>query len=108
MNQIFIGKFCHSMPANSVDKEGNRAIIFKYCFGPIESTIYGITKDNHYYMDYTFPIGLGEDELEHDYRIISKLEMLKAIYNEIELCERNGGYAIAEALKSEKAKIEEM
>ena len=94
------------MPANSTDKEGNRDIIIKICFGPIESTAYGITKDNKYYKDYTFPVGLGDDELENDYRMISKLEMLEAINNEIELCELNRGNPIAEALKLEKAKIE--
>lgn len=106
MNQIYIGNICHCMPANSTDKEGNRDIIIKLCFGPIESIVYGITKDNKYYMDFTFPVGFGDGELEHDYRMISKLEMLEAIDNEIGLCELNGGNAIVEALKFEKAKIE--
>ncbi|OVE69044.1 hypothetical protein CCS79_08955 [Clostridium diolis] len=106
MKEIFIGNIYHKMPANETDEHGNRDIIINLCFGPIEATIYGITKDNQYYKDDTFPACLGDDELENEYRIISKSEMLEAINSEIRVCELNGGNAIAEALKLEREKIE--
>lgn len=106
MKGIFVENIYHKMPADTADEEGNRDIISNLCFGPIESTIYGITKDNKYYKENTFPACFGDDELDHEYRIISKSEMLEAIKNEIQFCEANGADIIAEALKLEKAKIE--
>lgn len=106
MNGIFIGNIYHRIPANTKDEEGNRYIIINLCFGPIESTVYGITKENEYYKEDTFPACFGDDELEHEYRIISKSEMLEAINSEIKFCELNGVNAIVEALKLEKVKIE--
>lgn len=67
----------------------------------------GIFIENIYhYKEDTFPACLGDDELDHEHRIISKSEMLEAINNEIKFCEANGAGIIAEALKLEKAKIE--
>ncbi|NRU38512.1 hypothetical protein BJV39_002607 [Clostridium beijerinckii] len=106
MKGIFIGNIYNKIPANETDEHGNRDIIINLCFGPIEATIYGITKDNKYYKDSTFPACLGDDELENEYRIISKSEILEAINSEIRVCELNGGNAIAEALKLEREKIE--
>ncbi|MCT4544615.1 MAG: hypothetical protein N4A63_13825 [Vallitalea sp.] len=107
MNGIFIGDFYHCMPSEMADKDGKRAIINYYCFGPIEVVIYGVTLENKYYFDYTYPEVWGDGELEHEYNIITKKEMLKAIDSEIELCERNGGTNIAKTLRSEKKLIEE-
>lgn len=107
INGIFIDRFYHCMPSKVADEDGKRAIIKYYSFGPIEVVIYGVTSANEYYYDYTYPVFLGDDELEHEYNIITKKEMLKVIDNEIELCEQNGGINIAKALRSEKKFIEE-
>jgi len=106
MNGILIGNFYHFMPSDVVDKDGKRAIIKYYCFGPIEVIIYGITSVNEYYFDYTYPEFFGDAELEHEYKIITKKEMIKIIDSEIELCERNGGINISKALRNEKKLIE--
>ena len=58
-------------------------------------------------FDYTYPEFCDDAELEHEYNIITKKEILKVIESEIELCERNGGINIAKALRSEKKLIEE-
>ncbi|WP_243124421.1 hypothetical protein [Clostridium sp. AWRP] len=86
---------------------GKRAIIDYSCFGPIEVIIYGVTSMNEYYFDHTYPELWGDAELEHEYNIITKEEMLNAIDSEIGLCERNGATNIAKALRSEKKLINE-
>ncbi|NMF07158.1 hypothetical protein ACUH7Y_16170 [Clostridium beijerinckii] len=107
MNGILIKNFYHCMPFHDADKEGKRAIVNYYCFGPIETVTYGITSANEYYFEYTYPEFFGDAELKHDYKMITKKEMLKVINREIELCEHNGGINIAIALKNEKKLIEE-
>ena len=101
MNGIWIKNFYHCMPAKTLNKNGERAIIRYYCFGPIEAFEYGITQNGDYYLKYTYA-PLGEDEIECDYKIISAEKMLAVINQEILLCENNGGSHIAEALKTEK------
>jgi hypothetical protein len=48
-------EFLYKDPNFEPDKDGNRVIIDKCCIGPIEVIIYGITKENEYYLDWTFP-----------------------------------------------------
>lgn len=86
-----MAKFLYRDPNFEPDKDGNRVIINKYCVGPIEVIIYGITKENEYYLDWTFPeFYPGDAELERDYRIISRGEMLNALDIEIETCKKDG------------------
>lgn len=94
-----IGDFYHFLPSDVANNEGSREIISYSCFGPIEVVIYGITSDNEYYLDHTYPELYGDAELEHIYRIISKKELLMAIDSEIALCQHNGVNDIATALK---------
>lgn len=95
-----MGKFFYKNPCFEYNSEGNMEIIHKYCVGPIEVLIYGITKNKEFYFDWTFPEFYPDDsELERDYRIISKERMLKAIGQEIDACEKEKNINLAEKYK---------
>ncbi|MBD5137269.1 MAG: hypothetical protein HDT39_15170 [Lachnospiraceae bacterium] len=99
-----MGKFYYKQPCFEYNSDGKMEIIHKYCVGPIEVLIYGITRDKEFYFDWTFPEFYPDDsELERDYRIISKERMIRAINVEIETCEKKGDI---ELVKKYKAAIE--
>ncbi|EKQ51443.1 MULTISPECIES: hypothetical protein [unclassified Clostridium] len=92
-----MAEFLYRDPSFDPDENGNRVIINKRCVGPIEVIIYGITKENEYYLDWTFPECYpDDDELERDYKIISRDEMIEALDIEIETCKRNGNIVMTD------------
>ena len=92
-----MAEFLYIDPNFEPDEDGNRVIVNKRCVGPIEVIIYGITKDNEYYFDWTFPECYpDDDELERDYKIISRDEMLEALDIEIETCRKDGNIEIVD------------
>lgn len=106
MSGIFIGNFYHDLPQKTFDKNGNRQIISYYCFGPIEIFVYGINYKNEYYFEHTYSLSFGDYELKTYKKIITKEEMIKAIDEEIKLCENHKAYDISNELKIEKEIIE--
>lgn len=95
-----MGKFFYKDPCFEYNSDGNMEIIHKYCVGPIEVFIYGITKNKEFYFDWTFPEFYPDDsELERDYRIITKKRMLKALNVEIDTCEKEGNSELVEKYK---------
>lgn len=91
------GKFYYKDPCFKYNSKGNMEIIYKYCMGPIEVLIYGITKNKEFYFDWTFPeFYPGDSELERDYKIISKERLLEAINIEIAICEKEENNELAE------------
>lgn len=100
-------EFFYKKPDFIPDEEGNRVIINKCCVGPIEAVIYGITKDNRYYCDWTYPeFYPGDDELERDYRIITKNDMIRALDFEINICRKKGNIEMADEYINAKSIIE--
>lgn len=84
-------KFFYKEPSFKYDIDGNMEIINKMCVGPIEVIIYGINKDGKFYFDWTYPDFYPDDsELEREYKIISKEEMIEKIKIEISICEKEG------------------
>lgn len=102
-----MAEFLYRDPNFEPDEDGNRVIINKRCVGPIEVIIYGITKENEYYLDWTFPECYpDDDELERDYKIISRDEMLEALEIEIETCKKDGNIEMADKYIQAKKIIE--
>lgn len=92
-----MSKFFYKKPSLEYDSHGNMEIINKRCVGPIEVIIYGITKNKEFYFDWTYPEFYPDDsELERDYRIISKEEMIEEINVEINICKNQGNNELAE------------
>lgn len=92
-----MGKFFYKDPCFQYNNKGNMEIIYKYCYGPIEVLIYGITKKKEFYFDWTFPECYpGDSELEREYKIISKERFLEAVNIEIAACEKEGNNELAE------------
>ncbi len=82
-------KFYYKTPNFEYDSDGNMEIIYKRSVGPIEVIIYGINKNKEFYFDWTFPEFYPDDsELEREYKLISKQEMIEEINVEILLCEK--------------------
>lgn len=102
-----MGEFFYRDPNFEPNEDGNREIISKCCVGPIEVIIYDITKENEYYLDWTFPVNYpGDEELERNYKIISKDEMLGALNFEIEICKKDGNIEMADKYIQAKKIIE--
>ena len=51
-NNVFIGIWNYVEPDLTPDAEGNRFLIRKLCFGPVETWEWGIDSDNKLYVDY--------------------------------------------------------
>ncbi len=83
-----MGKFFYKDPCFQYNSKGNMEIIYKYCYGPIEVLIYGITKKKEFYF--------GDSELEREYKIISKERLLEAVNIEIAACEKEENNELAE------------
>ena len=102
-----IGRFFYNLPSFTENADGNREIINKRCVGPIEVIIYGITKDNEYYFDWTYPEFYPDDsELERSYKIITKQKILDALDLEIEVCRNNNCKKLIEEYEIAKARIQ--
>ena len=92
-----MGQFIYDIPKFEYDEKGNMVIIRKRCLGPIEVIIYGITREGEFYFDWIFPKFYPDDsELERDYRIISKEEILEEINVEIDICKKEGRKELVE------------
>lgn len=104
-----MAEFIYRDPNFEPDEDGNRVIINKRCVGPIEVIIYGITKENEYYFDWTFPECYpDDDELERDYKVISRDDMLEALDIEIEACKKHGNIIMAGKYINAKEIIEKL
>ena len=96
-----MNRFFYDIPTLEPDEKGNIEVIHKYSVGPIESLTYGITKNKEFYFEWLYPI-FGDEELETDYRIISKERILKVLELEIAECKKNENVKLVE--KYEEAK----
>ena len=95
-----VRKYYYDEPVFEPDEEGNIIIIHKYSIAPIESFTYGITKDKQFFLDWRYSL-LGDDELERDYRIITKERLLNTLKNEIVILKNEGNTKLA--MEYEKA-----
>lgn len=106
MKSFFEGHFMHMMPAATYDQYGNRPIIHRACFGPIEVIEYGITADSKCYLNHSYPESLGEDDFKPHFQLIGKDRLLKAIDREIALSVAHKNSEMILALQAEKENIE--
>ena len=89
-------KFFYTKPQLEPDADGNIVIISKASVGPIESVCYGINKAGEYYFRWVYPeFWPGDEELETEYRIIAEDEMIKAVKNELSVCQKAGNKEMA-------------
>lgn len=91
-------KFYYDFPKLTCNENGNIEIFHKYSVAPIEAFTYGITKEREFFLEWEYSI-MGDDELETDYRVISKERLIKDISFEIERCNDNGNIDVASRLE---------
>lgn len=102
-----MNKFFYKEPCFKYNNDGNMEIINKRCVGPIEVIIYGINQNKEFYFDWTFPEFYPDDsELEREYKIISKKEMIEEINVEIAICEKEENVKMVEKYKEAIRMIE--
>ena len=74
-------KFFYDIPTLVPDENGDVVLLNKKSISPLEFFQYGINKYGKYYLKWDYPM-LGDDELESDYREISKERIKNDLRNE--------------------------
>lgn len=94
-------EFFYEEPCFVPDQNGNKKIIMKYSYGPIEHIEYGINQDNKFYYNWTYPESWpGDETLAHAHGIISKDAMVAALKKEIIICEKTGKPALTKSYQN--------
>ena len=90
-------KFFYDIPTFIPDKNGNIVLMEKKSVSPIEYFQYGINQNGKFYLQWDYPM-LGDDELESDYREISKERIKNDLENEMNICNQEENVKIAEKI----------
>lgn len=102
--EFWVGQWMHCAPDEKYDANGRRNIIKHMCWGPLETQIWFETSDHKYYYEEHIIEGIleGDKTLE----AISKIEMIKAINDEIILCKKYSASKLIPLFENEREKIE--
>ena len=91
-------KFFYDIPTLVPDENGDVVLLNKKSISPLEFFQYGINKYGKYYLKWDYPM-LGDDELESDYREISKERIKNDLRNEFKICIEEENFEIAEKIE---------
>ena len=91
-------KFFYDIPTMVPDENGDVVLLNKKSISPLEFFQYGINKYGKYYLKWDYPM-LGDDELESDYREISKERLKNDLRNEFKICIEEENVEIAEKIE---------
>ena len=86
-------KFFYDIPTFIPDENGNIILLQKKSVSPIEIFQYGISQNGKFYLLWDYPL-LGDDELESDYREISKERIMNDLGIELNICDKEGNLEI--------------
>ena len=87
-------KFFYNIPENVPDKSGNIVLMEKNSASPLEFFQYGINQSGKFYLRWDYSL-FGDDELECDYREISKERIMNDLIYELNICRQEGNDNIA-------------
>lgn len=82
LKSFWLDGWHHIIPQKECDNKGRRAIIYRLCFGPLETDSYGIENDK-FYHEHHYIEGFLEGEIDFSY--INKEEFIKELEYEIKL-----------------------
>ena len=91
-------KFFYDIPTFVPDENGNVVLFQKKSISQLEFFQYGMNKYGKYYLQWDYPM-LGDDELESDYREISKERIKNDLRNEFKICMEEENVEIAEKIE---------
>lgn len=100
---FWVGNWMHCVPDKKHDADGRRNIVQHLCWGPLETQIWFETSDHKYYYEEHIIEGIleGERSLE----VISKIEMIKVLDEEIVLCQKYNAASLVPLFEAEREKI---
>ena len=81
-------KYYYEFPKCVSDNDGKTVLFHKFSVAPLESLVYGITKEKEFFLEWSYSI-MGDDEMELEFNIITKERMIKDISFEIKKCKEN-------------------